>query len=263
MTEPKAVLRHPERLWLKLSCATLSLAFSSCFLKKVETQDSMTESEFVQLHANCGPNRNFLFAHVEPSIRGRSEKDWGCWYAGSSNQVFATPKQEELLSIFGASKPVSKNFVNLNTLTKRLADIDTQRSAILWMGVGVALVGCGVATAGTLGVALAGCALLGSTPALYDIFGGDPSQGAGEAWRKMADMKPDEITKLECNAVKTISEQIRFIDLGALPQNEGASRVTCPSAKSVLTKTISISGQQAGAHEVKNIKPATNSESKR
>lgn len=263
MSAHKTSMRHPAGLWLKLSCATLSLAFSSCFLKKVETQDSMTESEFVQLHANCGANRNFLFAHVEPSILGRSEKDWGCWYAGASNQVFSTPKQEELLSIFGTAKPISKNFVNLNTLTKRLADIDTQRSAVLWLGVGVALVGCGVATAGTLGLALAGCALLGSTPAIYDIFGGDPSQGAGEAWRMMADMKPDEISKLECNAIKTISEQIRFIDLGALPQNEGASRVTCPSAKSVLTKTARISGLQAGAHEVKNIKPPAGIESKR
>jgi hypothetical protein len=241
--------------WLTISMAGLSGLLSSCIIKYSETQDSITESEFVQLHANCGENRNFLFAHIESSIRGRDEKDWGCWYAGTSKQVYATPNEDDLLKLFATAKPISKNFVNLNTLTKRLADIDSQRSAVLWLGAGVALIGCGIATAGTLGVALAGCALLGSSPAVYDIFGGDPSQGASEAWRKLAEMKPDEIAKLECNAIKTISEQIRFIDLGALPKNEGASRASCPSVKAILAKNTKIRGIQAGAHEVKNLKP--------
>jgi hypothetical protein len=257
MTRLQTQTVHSTAGWLTLTVAGLSVLLSSCIIKTSETQDSMTESEFVQLHANCGENRNFLFAHVESSIRGRNEKDWGCWYAGTSKQVYATPKDEDLLKIFATAKPINKNFVNLNTLTRRLADVDSQRSAVLWLGAGVALIGCGVATAGTLGVALAGCALLGSSPAIYDIFGGDPSQGASEAWRKLADMKTDEIAKLECNAIKTISEQIRFIDLGALPKNEGASRASCPSAKAILGKTTSIRGLQAGVHEVKNHKPVT------
>ncbi len=216
----------------------------------------MTESEFVQLHANCGQNRNFLFAHIETSLPGRSQKDWGCWYAASSNQVYATPKQNELQKMFSTAKPIAGNYINLNTLTKRLADVDSQRSAILWMGVGVALLGCGVATAGTLGLALAGCAMLGASPAVYDIFGGDPSQGAAEAWRKLAEMNPNDVSKLECNAIQTISSQIRFIDRGGLLRSEGASNVRCPSAKSILAKNTSVRGGQAGPHEVKNLKPA-------
>ncbi len=254
MTHYRAAAR-PQILRAFFACALATAGLSSCILKSAETTDSMTEREFVQMHANCGGKRVFLFAHVEPTIRGRNEKDWGCWYAGSTDQVFASPNQQELAKIFSSTKPVVRNYVNLNTLTKRLMDVDSQRSTVLWLGVGVALLGCGVATAGTFGIALAGCALLGSAPAMYDVFGGDPSQGASEAWKKFADMKPEEMSRLECNAVKTISEQARFIDLGALPKNEGASRAPCPSVKTVIAKNQKILGLQAGSHEVKNLKP--------
>lgn len=229
----------------------LTLALPGCVLKTVEPQDSYTESEFLRLQSNCGGSRNFLFSNVETKIQGRNEKDWGCWYAASSNKVYATLTDEQLRQTFSTARPIVKHYVNMNTLTKRLADIDSQRSTILWLGIGVAMLGCGVAAGGTFGLALAGCALLGSATAGYDIFGGDPSQGAAEAWRKMAAMTPEEVTKLECNATKTIAEHARFIDAGGLLNKEGSSNVSCPSVKTLLSKYDKISGIQVGAYEIK------------
>jgi hypothetical protein len=113
----------------------------------------MPESEFIQMQSNCGKTRNFLFAHVEEKIPGRNEKNWGCWYAASSDKVYGTPSESELKSLFARAKPLVRNYVNLNTLTYRLNDIDQQRSTVLWLGIGVAMLGCGVAAGGTLGIA--------------------------------------------------------------------------------------------------------------
>ncbi|MEN9811201.1 MAG: hypothetical protein RLZZ488_2768 [Pseudomonadota bacterium] len=246
-----------KRLLLALSFLFSFAGTSSCIKSALQTQDSMTESEFVQLHANCGGKRVFLFSNVETTIAGRKEKDWGCWYTASSDKVFATPSDSELRALFSNARPVVRNYVNLNTLTKRVADVDSQRSTVMWLGVAVAMVGCGVAAGGTFGIALAGCALLGAAPASYDVMGGDPSIGAGEAWRKLSEMTPAEVTKMECNATKTIAEQARHIDLGGLLRSEGASKVPCPSAKTLLSKYDKIRGLQVGAHEVKN-RPISN-----
>ncbi|NBW80558.1 hypothetical protein EBR21_02280 [bacterium] len=254
-----------ESYFLRLSSFLLlvggsSTVLSSCIVRNPETQDSMPESEFIQLQSNCGKSRNFLFADVQDNIPGRNEKNWGCWYAAAADKVYGIPSQTELKSMFASAKPIARHYVNLNTLTSRLNDIDKQRTTILWLGTGIALLGCGVATAGTMGIALAACALLGSATAGYDMLGGDPSQGASEAWRKMATMSDTEVTKLECNAIQTISEQVRFIDMGGLPKSEGTSRVSCPKVATLINKTDQIRGIQPGPSEikVKNIKPTIN-----
>lgn len=248
----KSRTESQKRLLLAIAFLFSFAGTSSCIKGTPQTQDSMTESEFVQLHANCGGKRVFLFSNVETTIAGRKEKDWGCWYAASSDKVFATPSESELRTLFSNARPVVRNYVNLNTLTKRVADIDSQRSTVMWLGVAVAMVGCGVAAGGTFGIALAGCALLGAAPASYDVLGGDPSMGAAEAWRKLAEMTPAEVTKMECNATKTIAEQARHIDMGGLLRTEGSSKVPCPSAKTLLIKYDKIRGLQLGVHEVKN-----------
>lgn len=229
--------------------------FASCIVRSPQTQDSMPESEFIQMQSNCGKTRNFLFAHVEEKIPGRNEKNWGCWYAASTDKVYGTPSESELKSLFARAKPLVRNYVNLNTLTYRLNDIDQQKSTVLWLGIGVAMLGCGVATGGTFGIALSACALLGSATAGYDVFGGDPSQGASEAWRKMASMSDSEVAQLECNAVQTISEQARLIDKGGLLRNEGASRASCPKISTLTSKINEIRGIQPGASEIKNTQP--------
>ena len=133
-----------------------------------------------------------------------------------------------------------------------MADIDKQRTAILWLGSGLAILGCGIAAAGTGGLALAACALLGSATASYDMFGGDPSQGAAEAWKKTSSMTDKDIIAMECNAVSTIMEQARFIDRGGLVDREGASTTPCPSVKKLIERTDGIVGVQAGPHEIKS-----------
>lgn len=239
---------------------TLLPLTGSCVKTSTES-DVMTESQIVKLQSSCGETRTFLFAHSVQNLKGQTSKDWSCWYAASSPRVFGQPTDDELKKMFAASKPVVWKYINSNTLTKRLADIDKQRTSILWLGTGLALVGCGVAAAGSGGLALAACALFGSAPASYDVFGGDPSQGAAEAWKKMADMSDKEIVQLECNAVNTIIEQARFIDRGALTGREGASTSPCPSAKKLFGQSSGITGIQAGAHEVKS-KPVQNQNTK-
>jgi len=148
-------------------------------------------------------------------------------------------------------------YINSNTLTKRLSEIDKQRTTVVWLGTGLALLGCGVLAFGSGGLALAACTLLGSAPASYDVMGGDPSMGAGDAWRKMAEMSDSEIVKLECNATNTIMEQARLIDQRVLPNAEGASTTPCFSAKALSARNEKIAGFQAGAEEVKKLKART------
>ncbi|MFZ9521678.1 MAG: hypothetical protein ACO3A4_14495 [Silvanigrellaceae bacterium] len=254
--KPQSRQQALDRLlpWVLLSSLGL---FSGCIFRNTETQDSMPESEFVQMQSNCGKKRNFLFAHVEEKIPGRNEKNWGCWYAASTDKVYGTPTDSELKTMFTRAKPIVRNYINMNTLTHRLNDIDQQRTTVLWLGIGVAMLGCGVAAGGTFGIALSACALLGSATAGYDIYGGDPSQGASEGWRKLADLSESEVAKIECNAVQTISEQARFIDKGGLMNNEGASRASCPRVSLLASSQDKIHGIQPGASEIKNIKPAT------
>jgi hypothetical protein len=85
-------------------------------------------------------------------------------------------------------------------------------------------------------------------------MGGDPSMGAGDAWRKMAEMSDSEIVKLECNSTNTIMEQARLIDRRVLPNAEGASSAPCPSVKELSSQNERIAGLQAGAEEVRKFK---------
>lgn len=223
---------------------------TACVKTNTET-DAMTESQIIKMQSSCGQTRTFLFAHSTPSLSGQSKKDWSCWYAATSDRVFGQPSEDDLKRMFSDAKPIVWKYINSNTLTKRLSEIDKQRTAILWLGTGLALVGCGVAAAGTGGLALAACALLGSATASYDMFGGDPSQGAAEAWKKTSSMTDKDIVSMECNAVSTIIEQARFIDRGGLIGREGASTTPCPSVKKLFAQGEGIAGVQAGPHEIK------------
>ncbi|MEN9528492.1 MAG: hypothetical protein RI932_365 [Pseudomonadota bacterium] len=227
----------------------------SC-IRRTATTEAMTESEIIQLQANCGDTRTFLFAHVQPTLKGQNKKDWSCWYAAKSTRVYGQPNQEEMKTMFAQAKPVVWKYINSNTLTRRLSEIDNQRTTVMWLGTGLALLGCGVLAVGSGGLALAACTLLGSAPAAYDVMGGDPSMGAGEAWRKMADMSDSEIMKLECNATSSIMEQARLIDRRVLPKAEGSSNIPCPSIKTLMNEAHSIVGLQAGPEEIKKRKPS-------
>jgi hypothetical protein len=227
----------------------------SC-IRSAETTEAMTESEIIQIQASCGDTRTFLFAYAQPSIKGQSKKDWSCWYAATTNRVYGQPRQEEMKAMFAQAKPVVWKYINSNTLTRRLAEIDKQRTTVMWLGTGLALLGCGVLAIGSGGLALAACTLLGSAPAAYDVMGGDPSMGAAEAWRRMAEMSDSEIVKLECNATSTIMEQARLIDRRVLPKAEGSSNVPCPSIKSLIREGHNIVGLQAGPEEIKRQKNA-------
>ncbi|MBM3381144.1 MAG: hypothetical protein FJY29_01740 [Betaproteobacteria bacterium] len=233
-----------------LSLLSLPFVMPSC-IRSVETSEAMTESEIIQLQSNCGDTRTFLFAHVQPTLKGQSKKDWACWYAAKSNRVYGQPSQEEMKAMFSQAKPVVWKYINSNTLTSRLAEIDRQRTAVMWLGTGLALLGCGVLAVGSGGLALAACTLLGSAPAAYDVLGGDPTLGSGEAWRKMAEMSDSEIMKMECNATSTIMEQARLIDRRVLPKAEGSSTTSCPSIRTLMKEGQSIVGVQAGPEEVK------------
>lgn len=236
-----------------LGLLSAPLTLPSC-LRRSDSVEAMTQAEIIQLQANCGDTRTFLFAHVQPTLKGQSRKDWSCWYAAKSNRVYGQPDQDEMKAMFAQAKPVVWKYINSNTLTRRLSEIDRQRTTVMWLGTGLALLGCGVLAVGSGGLALAACTLLGSATAGYDLMGGDPSMGASEAWRKMSQMSDSEITKLECNATSTIIEQARLIDRRILPNAEGSSTTPCPSAKSLLTNAQTIVGVQAGPTEIKKFK---------
>lgn len=247
-----SIAKHLALLGL-LSCP---LVLPAC-LRRGESATAMTQSEIVQLQSNCGETRTFLFAHVQPTLKGQSKKDWSCWYAAKSPRVYGQPTQDEMQTMFAQAKPVVWKYINSNTLTRRLVEMDRQRTTVVWLGTGLALLGCGVLAIGSGGLALAACTLLGSAPAAYDVMGGDPSMGSAEAWRKMAEMSDSEIMKLECNSTSTIMEQARLIDRRVLPKGEGASSTPCPSIKSLQSEGHTIVGLQAGANEVKKHKEKT------
>jgi hypothetical protein len=243
----------PTRATICIALAAFPLFTHSC-IRKASTTEAMTESDIIQMQSNCGETRTFLFAHVQPTLKGQGKKDWSCWYAAKSTQVYGQPSEEEMKTMFARAKPVVWRYINSNTLTKRLSEIDKQRTTVMWLGTGLALLGCGVLAVGSGGLALAACTLLGSAPATYDVMGGDPSMGAGDAWRKMAEMSDSEIVKLECNSTNTIMEQARLIDRRVLPNAEGASSAPCPSVKELSSQNERIAGLQAGAEEVRKFK---------
>lgn len=242
-----------SKLLLCFGFFALPATSGSC-IKKNLNNDAMTESEIIQLQSNCGETRTFLFAHTQQSIKGQSQKDWSCWYAAKSTRVYGHPSDEEMNTMFAQAKPVVWRFINSNTLTRRLTEIDQQRTTVMWLGTGLALLGCGVVAVGSGGLALAACALLGSAAAGYDMMGGDPSMGASEAWRKMAEMNDKDIMKMECNATKTIIEQARLIDRRAIFNAEGSSSTPCPSIKSLIAAKHKIVGVQAGPEEIKKMR---------
>lgn len=250
MSRKKTVLM---KLSVCISIFLLPYSISSC-IRSNQSNDAMTESEIIQLQSNCGNTRTFLFAHTQTTLKGQTQKDWSCWYAAKSQRVYGQPTDEEMKKMFTESKPIVLKYINSNTLTRRLTEIDQQRTAVMWLGSSLALLGCGVLALGSGGLALSACAILGSAAAAYDVMGGDPSMGASEAWRKMADMSDKEIMKTECNAIGTIIEQARLIDRRVLPKAEGSSSISCPSTKSFLNEKLKIAGVQAGPEEIKRMK---------
>lgn len=213
-----------------------------------------SDSTLVQIQSSCGTSRLFLFSHVVPKLKDVQEKDWSCWYLAKSQRVFGQPTEEESREMFSQAEPVVARYINSNVLTLRLAEIDKQRTAIMWLGTGLALLGCGALAAGSGGLALAACTLLGSSPAAYDVLGGDPSLGARDAWRKMTELSDAEISRMECNAINNIVQQARLIDRKILPFGRGSSKKSCPTAASLAKNSEKISGAQAGVQEIRTLK---------
>lgn len=228
----------------------------SCIQSESISQPA-SDSTLAQIQSSCGAERLFLFSHSTPTLSGSKEKDWSCWYISRSSRVYGQPSEAESRKMLSEASPIVGRYINSNVLTSRLAEIDKQRKAIMWLGTGLALLGCGALAAGSGGLALAACTLLGSSPAAYDVLGGDPSIGANEAWRKMAEMSDEEIVKMECNAIDNIVQQARLIDRKILPFGRGSSKVACPSARSLLNEMKGVYGLQAGVQEVRKLKPTS------
>ncbi|MEY2986535.1 MAG: hypothetical protein RJB13_56 [Pseudomonadota bacterium] len=233
-------------------------SFASCIRSETVSHPA-SDSTLAQIQASCRSERLFLFSHSTPTLEGSKEQDWSCWYISRSNRVYGQPNEEESRKMLAESEPIVGRYINSNVLTSRLAEIDRQRNAIMWLGTGLALLGCGALAAGSGGLALAACTLLGSSPAAYDVLGGDPSIGANEAWRKMTEMSDDEIMKMECNAIDNIVQQARLIDKKILPFGRGSSKKACPSASSLLKGMKGVYGLQAGVEEVRKLKPPASS----
>jgi hypothetical protein len=213
----------------------------SCIQSESISQPA-SDSTLAQIQSSCGAERLFLFSHSTPTLSGSKEKDWSCWYISRSSRVYGQPSEAESRKMLSEASPIVGRYINSNVLTSRLAEIDKQRKAIMWLGTGLALLGCGA---------------LGSSPAAYDVLGGDPSIGANEAWRKMAEMSDEEIVKMECNAIDNIVQQARLIDRKILPFGRGSSKAACPSARSLLNEMKGVYGLQAGVQEVRKLKPTS------
>lgn len=239
---------------------TILASLASCIRKETAAEPA-SNSSLAQIQSSCGSERLFLFSHSVQNVPESKDQDWSCWYISRSGRVFGQPSEAESRKMLSEALPVVGRYINSNVLTARLAEIDRQRTAIMWLGTGLALLGCGALAAGSGGLALAACTLLGSSPAAFDVLGGDPSIGAKEAWRAMADMTDEEIVKMECNAIDNIVQQARLIDRKILPFGRGSSKKTCPSAKSLLDQMKGVYGLQAGVEEIRKLKPLDNDRS--
>lgn len=228
---------------------TFSSVLMSLFLmvscKKSISQQEAEPEDMSYNFANCGGKRIFLFGHYGVEYPANSgNRAWICWYSASTTHLFGTPTSEETFELFLKSKPLHSKYISADSLVKRLASLDQGRTTLLWLTSAAAIAGCAVVTGATMGVGSAACALVAASPALYDVFGGDPSIGAAEAWRKLAEQKADTLAFMECNAMAAIAAESQLINSGKGKQN--ISNLLCPTPEQIIKKEkkLHIEGKQ-------------------